>query len=57
MATVRDYIKKEGLPCFKVRGKVLIKRSEFEDWLEHYRVVNRLDEIVSDVLASLVSDE
>jgi excisionase family DNA binding protein len=54
--TARDYIKKEGLPCFKVRGKVLIKRTEFEAWLENYRLKSNVDEIVSDVLNSLESD-
>jgi excisionase family DNA binding protein len=55
--TARDYIKKEGLPCFKVRGKVLIKRTEFEAWLENYRLKSNVDEIVSDVLNSLESDK
>ncbi|MBU1023490.1 helix-turn-helix domain-containing protein, partial [bacterium] len=27
--TLRDYIKSGDLPCFKVKGKILIKRSEF----------------------------
>jgi hypothetical protein len=56
VATARDYIKKEALPCFKVRGKVLIKRTEFEAWLENYRLKSNVDEIVSDVLNSLESD-
>jgi hypothetical protein len=38
VSTMRDYIKREGLPCFKVRGKILVKRSEFDHWLDGYRV-------------------
>jgi hypothetical protein len=54
--TARDYIKKEGLPCFKVRGKVLIKRTEFEVWLEGYRLKSNVGEVVNSVLNSLASD-
>ena len=36
--SLRDYIRRDNLPCFKVRGKVLVRRSEFEDWLESFRV-------------------
>jgi len=36
--TLRDYMRSEGLPHFKLKGKVLIKRSEFDRWLEKYRV-------------------
>ena len=32
--TLRDYIKTGSLPCFKVKGKILVKRSEFDRWLE-----------------------
>jgi excisionase family DNA binding protein len=38
VSTMRDYIKREGLPCFKVRGKILVKRSEFDTWMDDYRV-------------------
>ena len=38
VSTMRDYIKREGLPCFKVRGKILVKRSEFDAWMESYRI-------------------
>ena len=53
--TLRDYIRSDGLPCFKIRGKILIKQSEFDNWLERYRV-NRsqdLDSIVDEVMDSL----
>jgi hypothetical protein len=36
--TLRDYIRSDALPCFKVKGKLLIKKSEFDAWLERFRV-------------------
>jgi excisionase family DNA binding protein len=52
VSTLRDYMRKESLPYFKPRGKVLVKRSEFDKWLETYRVDRsvRLNEIINDVL-------
>jgi hypothetical protein len=38
--TLRDYLKDitKPLPHFKVKGKILVKKSEFDHWLEVYRV-------------------
>ena len=36
IGTLRDYIK-TGLPCFKLKGKLLIRRSEFDQWIEKFR--------------------
>ena len=54
--TARDYIKTEGLPCFKVRGKILISRAEFEKWLEAYRVENNVQAVLASVMESIKSD-
>ncbi|RZB38008.1 MAG: hypothetical protein SRB2_00354 [Desulfobacteraceae bacterium Eth-SRB2] len=54
VGSLRDYVK-TGLPHFKLKGKILVKRSEFDAWLERYRV-NRsqdLDNIVDVVMDSL----
>ena len=52
--TLRDHIKFEGLPCFKCKGKLLVKRSEFDRWMEGFRVrQSKLDAIVEDALYSL----
>jgi hypothetical protein len=53
--TLRDHIKSGDLPCFKVKGKILIKRSEFDSWLEGYRVNKKqdLDNIIHEVMGSL----
>jgi excisionase family DNA binding protein len=38
VSTLRDYLRKYNLPHFKTRGKILVKRSEFDTWMETYRV-------------------
>ena len=49
VSTLRDHIKK-GLPSFKIGGKVLIKLSEFDRWLERYRVKQDLNAIADDAV-------
>jgi excisionase family DNA binding protein len=53
--TLRDHIKTKGLPCFKVKGKILVRKSEFDDWMEQFRVRKSQDinRIVDEVMASL----
>jgi len=53
--TLRDYLRSNGLPYFKLKGKILVRLSEFNSWLESFRVDTKqdLDNIVDDVLESL----
>ena len=53
--TLRDHIRSDALPCFKVKGKILVKRSEFDNWLEGYRLNKKqdLNTVVDEVLSSL----
>ena len=53
--TLRDHIRSGDLPCFKVKGKILIKKSEFDAWLEGYRVNQKkdLNDVVDEILTSL----
>lgn len=55
--TLRDHIRSGSLPCFKVKGKILVKRSEFDAWLEGYRVNKKqdLNNVVDEILTSLKS--
>jgi len=57
VGTLRDYLKSGGLSYFKLRGKILIKRSEFDTWLERYRInqSQELNKIVDEVLSSMKS--
>jgi excisionase family DNA binding protein len=53
--TLRDYLKEGGLPHYKLRGKIIVKKSEFDSWLENYRVDKRqdLEDIVNDAIEGL----
>ena len=53
--TLRSYIRFEGLPCFKVKGKILIKKSEFDQWIQRYRINKNqeLDAVVDGILGDL----
>ena len=53
--TIREHIKLRGLPAFKVKGKLLIKMSEFDKWMEGYRQnkAQDLDVLVEDVMKEL----
>ena len=55
VGSLRDYLKSGGLPFFKLRGKLLIKRSEFDAWLEGYRVNKKqdLNNIVDKIMNNL----
>ena len=44
VATLRGYIDKlpdEALPCYRVGGKILVRRSEFDSWLQQFRALGR----------------
>ena len=54
--TLRDRLRDvDPLPHFKVKGKILVKKSEFDTWMEsRFRVrESRLTEVVESVMASL----
>ena len=51
--TLREYLKDQfqPLPYYKLAGKNLVKWSEFERWIERYRVNENIDvdQIIEDV--------
>ncbi len=55
VSTLRDYIRTDKLPAFKIKGKVLVKKSEFDMWLEDYRMKKKRDinQIADDVVKSI----
>jgi hypothetical protein len=57
ISTIRSYIKYDSLPHFKVRGKILVRQSEFDKWMEGYRVDSQdLDKLVDEVMQSVQSE-
>jgi hypothetical protein len=53
-STIRDYISTERLPAFKVKGKLLFRKSDFDLWLDSYRLTSDTDQIVADALNSVM---
>ena len=55
--TLRSHLEDAGhpLPCYRVGGKILVRRSEFDAWIAAYRQRGRpeVDQIVADVLKNL----
>jgi hypothetical protein len=53
--TLRSYLRGlRPIPHFKMGGKILVRRAEFDKWMEGFRVdSSRLEKIVDGVLASL----
>jgi len=43
------------LPCYRVGGKLVVRRSEFDTWVAAYRQVGRVDvdRVVADVMQGL----
>jgi hypothetical protein len=54
VGTLREYLK-QGMPHYKLPGKILIKKSEFDRWLEQFKSDERenLDALVEDAISSL----
>ena len=50
--TLRDYLRSGGLPHFKLKGKILVKKSEFDLWLESFRI--KTDQEFNDIIDSVV---
>ena len=50
--TLRDYLRTGGLPHFKLKGKILVKKSEFDGWLESFRI--KTDQEFNDIIDSVV---
>lgn len=51
--TIRDYLKDidHPLPHFKLAGKILVRWSDFEEWISRYKISKNfdVDQIVKDV--------
>ena len=55
VSTIRDHISFGSLPAYKVGGKILIRRSEFDSWIEAFQINKKqdLNVLVDDVLNNL----
>jgi len=56
ISTLRMAIKSESLPCFRLKGKILVRKCEFDKWMEQkYRFDGDRDisAIADEVMESL----
>jgi hypothetical protein len=53
--TLRGYLREGTLPHYKLKGKIIVRRSDFDGWIERYKVDRRddLDALVEDALSAL----
>ncbi len=51
--TLRDYLKRD-LPHYKLRGKILVRKSEFDKWIEKYRLNKKRD--IEDMVDGMMND-
>ena len=56
VSTLRHHVR-DGLPAYSVRGKILVRRSEFDRWLEGFRVSREqdLDQLADEIMAEIGS--
>ena len=45
--TLRNY--KGRIPCYRVGGKYLFKRSDFDKFIEQHRIENNIDGVVDEI--------
>ncbi len=50
---LRDLLKDplRPLPCYRVDGKILVRWSEFQCWMEAYRYTSDVDRVVDEVVS------
>ena len=55
VSTLRDYIQSGNLPAYKLKGKLLVKKSEFDNWVrtQKYDPNQKLEDIADSVMGEL----
>lgn len=58
VSTIREYIRSGGLPAFKLRGKIIVRKTDFDHWLERFKfdAEKDLDGIADEIMKDLRSD-
>jgi len=53
VSTLRGYIKEGTLMYYKVKGKILVRKSHFDQWMRQFEVDRKkdLDDLVDDVIS------
>lgn len=53
VGSLRDYIRDGDLPAYRLKGKVLVKRSVFDKWIDEHPFQTNIDDIADSVLGEL----
>lgn len=53
VGSLRDYIRDGDLPAYRLKGKVLVKRSVFDDWIAAHPFETNIDDITDSVMGEL----
>jgi excisionase family DNA binding protein len=53
--TLREHLRRGTLPHYKLRGKILVKRSEFDEWMRQFKVDqgDDLEDLVEETISAL----
>ena len=53
--TLRERLREGKLPFYKLRGKILVRKTDFDEYMQSYRVDKSedLDELVEDVIEAM----
>ena len=53
VGSLREYIRDGDLPAYRLKGKVLVKRSVFDDWMDGHPFKTDIDDIANSVMNEL----
>jgi hypothetical protein len=53
--TLRDYISdsSDPIPSYCLRRKILVKKSEFDNWISNHRYNNKTDAMLDEIMSDL----
>ena len=58
VGTLRDYLRSGSLPHYKLRGKILIRKSDFNAWMERFRSDEKtINGMVNEIMSNLKSSK
>lgn len=49
---LRDYIRSGLMPAYKLKGKLIVRRSEYDAWIQKFRLKN-INSVIDEVMESL----
>ena len=52
VSTLRNYLSDDAnpIPSYCIKRKILVKKSEFDAWIEKHRVYSEIGDIVNEIL-------